>query len=100
MFAAQLRAAIVSLLAFTVITGVAYPLVVTAVAQAAFPAQASGSLVVRDGAPVGSRLVGQPFDDPKYFWGRLSATPDANGKPLPYNAASSYASNLGPTNPA
>lgn len=97
---AQLRAAVVSLFALTVITGVAYPLLVTGVAQAAFPAQANGSLVVRDGKPVGSRLVGQSFDAPKYFWGRLSATADSNGKPLPYNGAASSGSNLGPTNPA
>jgi K+-transporting ATPase ATPase C chain len=98
---AQLRAAVVSLLALSVITGLAYPLLVTGIAQAAFPRQAQGSLLVRrDGQAVGSSLIGQPFDDPKYFWGRLSATTDANGKPLAYNAASSYASNLGPTNPA
>jgi len=97
---AQLRAAIVSLLALTVITGIAYPLLVTGIAQAAFPHQASGSLVEKGGKAVGSSLIGQPFDDPKYFWGRLSATTDSNGKPLAYNAASSYASNLGPTNPA
>ncbi|HEY1696031.1 MAG TPA: potassium-transporting ATPase subunit KdpC [Polyangiaceae bacterium] len=98
---AQLRAAVVSLLALTVVTGVAYPLLVTGVAQAAFPRQANGSLILdQHGEALGSSLIGQPFDDPRYFWGRLSATPDANGKPLPYNAASSYASNLGPTNPA
>jgi K+-transporting ATPase ATPase C chain len=97
---AQVRAAVVSLLAFTVITGLAYPLLVTGIAQAAFPHQANASLITKDGKALGSSLVGQPFDDPRYFWGRLSATPDANGKPLAYNAASSYASNLGPTNPA
>ncbi len=97
---AQLRAAVVMLLALTVITGFAYPLLVTGVAQAAFPRQANGSLIVRDKTTLGSSLIGQSFDDPKYFWGRLSATPDANSKPLPYNGASSYASNLGPTNPA
>ncbi len=97
---AQLRAAVVTLLALTVITGFAYPLLVTGIAQAAFPRQASGSLIARDGKAVGSSLIGQSFDEPKYFWGRLSATPDANNKPLPYNGASSYASNLGPTNPA
>src|ERR1017187_279904 len=97
---AQLRAAVVSLLALTVITGVAYPLLVTGIAQAAFPYEASGSLVVRDGKTVGSHLIGQPFDDPKYFWGRLSATADANGKALPYNGAASTGSNLGPANPA
>jgi K+-transporting ATPase ATPase C chain len=97
---AQLRAAVVSLLALTVITGIAYPLLVTGIAQAAFPIQANGSLVVRQGKPVGSRLIGQSFDDPGYFWGRLSATADANGKPLAYNGAASTGSNLGPTNPA
>jgi K+-transporting ATPase ATPase C chain len=97
---AQLRAAVVVLLALTVITGFAYPLLVTGIAQAAFPRQANGSLLVRGDETVGSSLIGQSFDDPKYFWGRLSATPDASGKPLPYNGASSYASNLGPTNPA
>jgi len=97
---AQLRAAIVSLFALTVVTGVAYPLLVTGIAQAAFPHQANGSLITKDGKTLGSSLVGQSFDDPKYFWGRLSATTDSNGKPLPYNGASSYASNLGPTNPA
>jgi K+-transporting ATPase ATPase C chain len=97
---AHLRAAIVSLLALTVVTGAAYPLLVTGIAQAAFPHQANGSLIERDGKTVGSRLVGQPFDDPRYFWGRLSATADANGKALPYNGASSAGSNLGPTNSA
>jgi K+-transporting ATPase ATPase C chain len=97
---AQLRAAVVLLFALTVITGVAYPLLVTGIAQAAFPHQANGSLIVKDGKTLGSSLIGQPFDQPKYFWGRLSATTDSNGKPLPYNGASSYASNLGPTNPA
>lgn len=97
---AQLRAALVSLALFTVLTGVIYPLVVTAVAQAAMPRQANGSVISVDGRDRGSSLVGQPFDDPKYFWGRLSATLDANGKALPYNAASSQGSNLGPTNPA
>jgi K+-transporting ATPase ATPase C chain len=98
---AQIRAAVVSLLALSVVTGLAYPLLVTGIAQAAFPHQAQGSLILgKDGKPLGSSLIGQPFDDPKYFWGRLSATTDASSKPLPYNAASSYASNLGPTNPA
>ncbi len=96
----QLRAAIVSLLAFTVITGIAYPLLVTGIAQAAFPREANGSLITKKGNPVGSRLIGQPFDDPRYFWGRLSATTDTNAKPLAYNAAASLASNLGPSNPA
>lgn len=97
---AQLRASVVVLAAFTVLTGVAYPLLVTGVAQAAFPKQANGSLVVDNGNVVGSSLIGQPFDAPRYFWGRISATLDASGKPLPYNAGSSMGSNLGPTNSA
>ena len=97
---AQLRAAAVSLAIFTVLTGIVYPLLVTGIAQAAFPSQANGSLIVQNGKTVGSRLIGQSFDDPKYFWGRLSATADANGKALPYNAGASAASNLGPTNSA
>jgi potassium-transporting ATPase KdpC subunit len=80
-------------LVLTVITGVVYPLLVTAVAQAFFPNQANGSLIVRDGRLVGSTIIGQQFDDPKYFWGRLSAT-----TPMPYNAAISSGSNIGPTN--
>jgi K+-transporting ATPase ATPase C chain len=97
---AQIRASLVALALFTLVCGVAYPLLVTGVAQAAFHSQANGSVIVRDGHEVGSRLIGQYFDDPKYFWGRLSATLDANGKPLGYNASASAASNLGPTNPA
>lgn len=96
----QIRASIVSLAALTVIVGVFYPLLVTGIAQAAFPHEANGSLVFRSGKAVGSRLIGQSFDDPGYFWGRLSATTDSNGKALPYNAESSAGSNLGPTNPA
>ncbi|MBP8202263.1 MAG: potassium-transporting ATPase subunit KdpC [Nitrospira sp.] len=79
----------------TILTGVAYPLAVTAIAQLLFPHQANGSLISKDGKPIGSTLIGQPFDDPKYFWGRPSAT-----APFPYNAAASSGSNLGPTNPA
>jgi K+-transporting ATPase ATPase C chain len=98
---AQIRAAVVSLLMLTLITGALYPLLVTGVAQAAFPQQANGSLVLgKDGKPAGSRLIGQSFDEPKYFWGRLSATTDSDGKALAYNAGNSVASNLGPTNPA
>ena len=92
---AQLKPAIIMLALLTLITGVIYPLVVTVVAQVAFPAQANGSVIVKDGKAIGSELIGQPFDDPKYFWGRLSAT-----APFCYNAASSSGSNLGPTNPA
>jgi K+-transporting ATPase ATPase C chain len=80
---------------FTLLTGAVYPLAVTLGAKAFFPRQAAGSLIVRDGRPVGSVLVGQYTDDPKYFWGRLSAT-----SPFPDNAASSSGSNLGPLNPA
>jgi K+-transporting ATPase ATPase C chain len=97
---AQLRAALVSLALLTLVTGVAYPLLVTGVAQAAFPRQANGSVIVAGGKEIGSRLLGQSFDDPRFFWGRLSATVDPNGKPQPYNAGASAPSNLGPTNPA
>jgi potassium-transporting ATPase KdpC subunit len=92
---AHVRPALMSLLIFTVITGLVYPLVVTGIAQAVFPSRANGSLVVRDGAVVGSALIGQPFDAPGYFWGRPSAT-----DPFPYNAAASSGSNLSPTSPA
>jgi K+-transporting ATPase ATPase C chain len=97
----QLRPAIFMLLIFTVITGVIYPLVVTGIAQIAFPHQANGSLIVIDGKTYGSELIGQQFDAPKYFWGRLSATGD-----FPYNAfnaetlTGSSGSNYGPLNPA
>ncbi len=90
---AQLRSAIVMFVLLTLLTGVAYPLAVTGLAQAIFPHQAGGSLVVRDGQALGSALIGQAFDDPQYFWGRLSAT-----LPFPYNAAASAGSNLGPLN--
>src|SRR5512137_834949 len=97
----QLRPAVVSLLLFTLITGVIYPLAVTGIAQAIFPHQANGSLIVQDGKSLGSELIGQSFDDPKYFWGRLSATGT-----FPYNAfdaqnlTASSGSNYGPLNPA
>jgi K+-transporting ATPase ATPase C chain len=81
--------------AFTVLTGIAYPALVTGLSQTIFPAQANGSLLEKAGAPVGSALIGQQFDAPDYFWGRLSAT-----TPNPYNAQNSGGSNLGPTNPA
>ncbi len=90
---AHVRAAIVSLALFTLVTGVVYPVLVTVVAQLVFPHQANGSLIVKDGKAVGSALVGQPFDDPKYFWSRPSAT-----SPFGYNAGSSAGSNLSPTN--
>ncbi|HMQ51820.1 MAG TPA: potassium-transporting ATPase subunit KdpC [Anaerolineae bacterium] len=91
----QLRPALVLLLLLTLITGLLYPLTVTALAQVAFPRQANGSLIFEAGQPVGSSLIGQPFDDPAYFWGRPSAT-----GPGPYNAAASSGSNLGPTSAA
>jgi potassium-transporting ATPase KdpC subunit len=92
---AYLRPALTSLILFTLITGVAYPLVVTGIAQVVFPFQANGSLIVKDGKVVGSALIGQPFDEPKYFWGRPSGT-----SPFGYNAGASSGSNLSPTNPA
>jgi K+-transporting ATPase ATPase C chain len=90
-----IRPALSLFVLLTAITGVAYPLLVTGAAQLAFPAQAAGSLVVKDGKPVGSSLIGQNFTDPKYFWGRPSAT-----APMPYNSTGSGGSNLGPLNPA
>lgn len=82
------------LLFFTLLCGVAYPLLITGIAQTGFARQANGSLIVVDGKAHGSELIGQQFDKPEYFWGRLSATTP------PYNAAASSGSNLGPTNPA
>jgi K+-transporting ATPase ATPase C chain len=90
-----IRPALVSLIVFTILTGIIYPLAVTGLAQLLFPAQANGSIIMKDGKAVGSSLIGQPFDDPKYFWGRLSAT-----SPFPYNAAASSGSNLAQSNPA
>src|SRR5262249_8578964 len=91
----HLRPALIMLVVLTVLTGIIYPAIVTGIAQLVFPYQANGSLIVKDGKVLGSALIGQPFDDPKYFWGRPSAT-----SPFPYNAASSSGSNLSPTNPA
>ena len=97
----QLRPALVSLLLLTLLTGFAYPLLVTGIAQVFFPQQANGSLIVQDGQVVGSSLIGQSFDDPKYFWGRLSTTGT-----VPYNSfnaqnlTASSGSNYGPLNPA
>jgi K+-transporting ATPase ATPase C chain len=90
-----LRQSIVSLLLLTLVTGVVYPLVVTGIAQVIFPTAANGSVILHDGKPVGSALIGQPFSDPRYFWSRPSATAS-----FPYNGAASGGSNLGPTNPA
>jgi K+-transporting ATPase ATPase C chain len=90
-----IRPAIVLFLVLSVLTGVVYPFAVTGIAQVLFPDQAAGSLVVADGHAVGSRLIGQSFSDPKYFWSRPSAT-----APQPYNAIASGASNQGPLNPA
>lgn len=97
----QIRPALLSLLLFTLLTGLIYPLVVTGIAQVAFPYQANGSLLEVEGQPVGSELIGQSFDDPAYFWGRLSATGT-----FAYNAfnadnlTGSSGSNYGPLNPA
>jgi len=91
----QLRTAGLMLLTFTVLTGLVYPLAITGISQVAFSQQANGSLITRSGKPIGSELIGQPFDDPKYFWSRPSAT-----TPFPYNAGSSSGSNLAVTNPA
>ena len=91
----ELKPAFLMLIAFTVLTGLVYPFLVTGLAQVIFPHRANGSLIERDGKAVGSELIGQPFSGPKYFWSRPSAT-----SPYPYNAASSSGSNQGPTNPA
>jgi K+-transporting ATPase ATPase C chain len=96
-----IRPAIVLLLLFTLLTGLLYPLTVTAISQLVFPRQANGSLIVKDGKAIGSELIGQQFDDPKYFWGRISATGG-----FQYNAfnaeflTGSSGSNYGPLNPA
>jgi K+-transporting ATPase ATPase C chain len=91
----QLRASLVMLMALTLLTGVAYPALVTAIAQVVFPYRANGSILHIDGKTVGSELIGQSFSKPEYFWGRLSAT-----SPVPCNAASSSGSNYGALNPA
>lgn len=90
-----IRPAISLFALLSVVTGLLYPGLVTGVAQLAFPSAAKGSLIVKDGKPVGSELIGQNFTEPKYFWGRPSAT-----GPMPYNAAASSGSNQGPLNPA
>lgn len=91
----QVRPALTMLLLLTILTGLIYPLAVTGLAQLFFPDQANGSLIVREGKVIGSKLIGQSFDKPEYFWSRPSAT-----VPFPNNAAASGGSNLGPTNPA
>ena len=90
----MIRNSLMSILLFTILTGIIYPLAVTGIAQAIFPRQANGSIIVKNGKPVGSSLIGQQFEDPKNFWGRLSAT-----SPYPYNGGSSTGSNLGSNNP-
>jgi K+-transporting ATPase ATPase C chain len=89
------RPAISLFILLSIITGLFYPVVITGIGKALFPAQAAGSLIVKDGKPIGSTLIGQNFSDPKYFWGRPSAT-----SPQPYNGAASSGSNQGPLNPA
>ncbi|WP_354359840.1 potassium-transporting ATPase subunit KdpC [Variovorax boronicumulans] len=91
----MIRPALVLFALLSALTGVIYPVAVTGAAKAVFPSQAAGSLVVIDGVPVGSKLIGQNFSDPKHFWGRPSAT-----APQPYNASASSGSNQGPLNPA
>lgn len=91
----QIRTSATMLLVLSVLTGLAYPSVITGLAQVVFSTKANGSLIMRNGRPVGSEHIGQPFDDPGYFWSRPSAT-----GPFPYNAASSSGSNLGLFNPA
>ncbi len=95
MFLKHLRITIISLVLFTILTGIIYPFAVTGISQLIFPGKANGSLIMKEGKAVGSDLIGQPFSDPKYFWSRLSAT-----GPFAYNAGASSGSNYGPLNPA
>lgn len=90
----QIRPALVMLALFSAVLGLAYPAVITGIARTVFPGASRGALIEKEGRALGSRLIGQPFTDPKYFWSRPSAT-----TPFPYNAESSGGSNLGPTNP-
>jgi K+-transporting ATPase ATPase C chain len=94
MFKGQIKQAILIFIVLSIIAGIIYPLFITGIAQVFFPNQANGSLIYRNGKPVGSSFIGQAFNDPKYFWGRISAT-----SPVSFNAASSSGSNLGPSNP-
>src|SRR6204780_4850094 len=95
MFVRRIRSAVSLLVAMTILLGIAYPILITVIAKLALPRQAEGSLIHAGGKLIGSTLIGQSFSDPKYFWGRPSAT-----TPQPYNALASTASNLGPLNPA
>src|SRR5512143_3809153 len=90
----MIRNAFMSLILFTMLTGLIYPMAVTGLAQTIFPHEANGSIITKNGKAIGSELIGQQFEDPKYFWGRLSAT-----TPYPYNGGSSSGSNLDPNNP-
>jgi K+-transporting ATPase ATPase C chain len=94
MFKQQIKPAILIFVILSFITGIIYPLLITGAGRMFFPDRANGSLIYRHNKPVGSTLIGQPFDDPKYFWGRLSAT-----APVPFNPAASSGSNFGPMNP-
>jgi K+-transporting ATPase ATPase C chain len=96
----QIRASVLSLLLLTVLTGGVYPAVVWAIGRVAFPKEANGSLIERDGKTVGSSLIGQNFTDPRYFWGRISATNTPDGVTLPYCYLNSGGSNLAASNPA
>jgi len=89
----QVKTCLLLFVALSLLTGLIYPVVITGLAQLIFPSQANGSLILKNGNVVGSELIGQQFEDPRYFWGRLSATAP------PYNAAASSGSNLGPSNP-
>ncbi len=91
----QLRQAAIAVILLSILTGLMYPLAVTGIAQLIVPDKANGSFIIRDGKPVGSELIGQPFSDPKYFWSRLSGT-----GPFAYNAGASSGTNYGPLNPA
>jgi potassium-transporting ATPase KdpC subunit len=95
MFREHIKPAILVFIILTIITGIVYPFFVTGIAQLFFHKQANGSLIYQNGKPIGSSLIGQFYDNPKYFWGRISAT-----SPVPFNSASSSGSNLGPSNPA